>query len=99
MAKLVCAKPHFGAGGVKIPAGTEIESDAKADGVYWVEAEGDKKLEVATPNAGKPKTVKGLEAEIAVMTDLDALAELSQDERVGVQKAVEARLLELEAGE
>lgn len=56
MAKLVCAKPHFGAGGVKIPVGTEIESKEKADGVYWVEAEGkaetegDKKLEVATPS-------------------------------------------------
>ena len=70
MAKLVCAKPHFGAGGVQIPAGTEIESKAKADGVYWVEAEsdaeteeeggeaeteGDKKLEVATPSKAPAK--------------------------------------------
>lgn len=55
MAKLVCAKPHFGAGGAKIPAGTEIESKAKADGVYWVEADGDKKLEVATPAKAKAK--------------------------------------------
>lgn len=54
MAKLVCAKPHFGAGGVKIPAGAEIETDAKADGVYWVEA-GDKKLEVATPSKAPAK--------------------------------------------
>lgn len=54
MAKLVCAKPHFGAGGVQIPAGTEIETDAKADGVYWVEA-GDKKLEVATPKKAQAK--------------------------------------------
>ena len=51
MAKLVCATPHFGAGGVKITAGTEVETDATADGVFWVEAEGDKKLEVATPKA------------------------------------------------
>lgn len=57
MAKLVCAKPHFGAGGVKIPAGAEIETDAKADGVYWVEA-GDKKLEVATPSKAKAKEGK-----------------------------------------
>lgn len=55
MAKLVCAKPHFGAGGVKIPVGTEIETDAKADGVFWVEAEGGKKLEVATPSKAKAK--------------------------------------------
>lgn len=58
MSKLVCAKPHFGAGGVKIPAGTEIESKAEADGVYWVEAEGDKKLEVATPNKAPAKEGK-----------------------------------------
>lgn len=57
MAKLVCAKPHFGAGGVQIPAGTEIETDAKADGVYWVEA-GDKKLEVATPAKAPAKDGK-----------------------------------------
>ena len=55
MAKLVCAKPHFGAGGMQIHAGTEIETDAKADGVYWVEAEGDKKLEVATPKKAQAK--------------------------------------------
>lgn len=55
MAKLICATPHFGADGVKIPVGTEIESKAKADGVYWVEAEGDKKLEVATPKKAQAK--------------------------------------------
>lgn len=54
MAKLVCAKPHFGAGGMQIPVGTEIETEAKADGVYWVEA-GDKKLEVATPKKAQAK--------------------------------------------
>jgi len=55
MAKLVCATPHFGAGGDLIPVGTEIETKAEADGVYWVEADGDKKLEVATPSKAKAK--------------------------------------------
>jgi hypothetical protein len=55
MAKLVCATPHFGAGGGLIPVGTEIETKAEADGVYWVAAEGDKTLEVATPAKAKPK--------------------------------------------
>lgn len=57
MANLICATPHFGADGVKIPVGTEIESKAKADGVYWVAA-GDKKLEVATPNKSQAKDGK-----------------------------------------
>jgi len=55
MTKLVCATPHFGANGDLIPAGTEIETKAEADGVYWVAADGDKKLEVATPAKAKAK--------------------------------------------
>ena len=52
MAKVICNKKHFGAGGELIPVGTE--ADGKADGVFWVAASaesGDKKLEVATPKA------------------------------------------------
>lgn len=94
MANMECVKRHFGAGGKLVPVGTIAEG--KADGVYWVETE--KTLVVATPSKDKPKTVKELEAEIAVMTDLDALIALSEDERAGVKKAVEARLTELEAG-
>ena len=51
MAKIVCAKKHFGKGGKVIAVGTE--SEGHPDGKFWVAKSGsgssDKKLEVATP--------------------------------------------------
>ena len=96
MATIECIKRHFGAGGALIPVGTI--SDGHADGVFWQAADG-KQLEVATPSKDKPKTVKELAEEIAVMTDLAVLEELGKDERAGVQKAVAERLEQLKAGE
>lgn len=53
MAKMICAKKHFGAGGKLVCVGTE--ADGKPDGNFWVAKDGGKTLEVATPKKPEPK--------------------------------------------
>lgn len=54
MAKVICAKRHFGAGGELIPVGSE--RDGKADGVFWVSAQAETKEESKTLEVATPKT-------------------------------------------
>lgn len=83
-------KRVFGANGEQMELGSIVDRKS-ADGVFY-EAVDVSGKELKTGN--KPG-VKDLQAEIAQCSDLDRLTELSQDDRKGVQDAVEARLAEL----